>query len=589
MGLGQWATLDDWLSQLPAPTLERWPSLVYTGGELAAAEGRLDAAKRAFALASRLFSKGQDSWGACHSLLAESAVAIWRDERALAEARAQAASEIAAESGAHWHQSWAAWYLGRLSVEADDLDAAITYFDRAVAAAAALDAPLMTEVLCQAQLLATRQRELRCQSELYRQAFADAEASVAAHASLLNDLFTGSPAELEALLEAHGWSPLPLMLKLQAPHPEAALPALSAGGGLWDRLLNALGIHPRARALPNRARQTDLISHAPAEQCLAIVSPTLTLRTENAPAIEKAAPAAVQLAARVAGDYLVSDEGAPMPALALQVGAGPLAVSAEPTAAPEEQLSLTAYLLGQFHIEIDGRLIGGLPIGRGLAMFKYLLAHHTRFIPREILMETFWPSASPEAARNSLNVAVHSVRQALRSCADAPLIIYRDGAYGLNPSLALWVDIEAFEQHFQHGRRLERDGQSDQAAADYDAAISLYTDDFLADEPYEEWPVQIRERLRMVFLEALDQRSQIALAQGGYSVCASLCQRMLAHDSCREDAHCRLMRCYSRQGQAARALRQYQDCVEILRRELDVEPSLATAELAERLRRREQI
>ena len=49
------------------------------------------------------------------------------------------------------------------------------------------------------------------------------------------------------------------------------------------------------------------------------------------------------------------------------------------------------------------------------------------------------------------------------------------------------------------------------------------------------------------------------------------------------------MRCYSRQGQRPLALRQFQICAEALRTELDVEPSPATAELYERIRRRESV
>jgi DNA-binding SARP family transcriptional activator len=92
-----------------------------------------------------------------------------------------------------------------------------------------------------------------------------------------------------------------------------------------------------------------------------------------------------------------------------------------------------------------------------------------------------------------------------------------------------------------------------------------------------------------MFLEALDRLSQIYFGRGQYAVCISLCQRILAHDNCREDAHCRLMRCHARQGQQNLALRQYQLCAEALHAELDVEPAPATAELHERIRRHEAV
>jgi len=105
--------------------------------------------------------------------------------------------------------------------------------------------------------------------------------------------------------------------------------------------------------------------------------------------------------------------------------------------------------------------------GRGRAVFQYLIVHRDRPVPREVLMERFWPEAAPEAARNSLNVAVHHARQAFRALTEAPIILYKDGAYSLNPDLRLWVDFVSFERHVQHARKLEAEGLSGEACAAY--------------------------------------------------------------------------------------------------------------------------
>ena len=49
------------------------------------------------------------------------------------------------------------------------------------------------------------------------------------------------------------------------------------------------------------------------------------------------------------------------------------------------------------------------------------------------------------------------------------------------------------------------------------------------------------------------------------------------------------MRCYSRQGQPHLALRQYRACVEALQAELGVDPTPATTELWEQIRRHEPV
>lgn len=64
---------------------------------------------------------------------------------------------------------------------------------------------------------------------------------------------------------------------------------------------------------------------------------------------------------------------------------------------------------------------------------------------------------------------------------------------------------------------------------------------------------------------------------------------LLERDPCREDAHRRLMRSYSRQGQPHLALLQFRTCADFLARELRVGPAPATARLHEKVRRHEPI
>jgi len=101
--------------------------------------------------------------------------------------------------------------------------------------------------------------------------------------------------------------------------------------------------------------------------------------------------------------------------------------------------------------------------------------------------------------------------------------------------------------------------------------------------------VLARERLRLSFLDLLDRLSGLYFSRNRYASSASVCQRIIERDPCREHTHRRLMRCYSRQGQPHLALRQFRACVEALRVELDVHPASSTAELQELNRRREPV
>jgi DNA-binding SARP family transcriptional activator len=442
---------------------------------------------------------------------------------------------------------------------------------------------VMIELLHLAEALILRQRELRRQREYHRQAYFAAEQAEREVIERLRLMFATKPTGLDDLLNTYGWSRTPLMLKLSAPSTEALSPPTN-DDGFWNKLLGAVGL----RRKPNTAALAQAPARVPP---LDYISPTQF--------------ASFALAnAQIGTDSFHLDTQAPSAAHAnIQdtsiIGAEPtqIALGEHKRPAPEGDNyslgtgtpSLTVHMLGPFRAALNDHPIESWPSGRGRAVFKYLLAHRDRTLPRDVLMDAFWPDAGPEAARNSLNVALHGLRQALRTAADVPVVIFQDGAYRLHPELNLWLDSDEFERRVAAGRRFETAGQLGAAAAEYEAATGLYQGDFMADDPYDEWPVMTRERLRIAYLDTLDRLSQIYFSQGQYGSCANLCQHMLTQDNCREDAHCRLMRCYSRQGQYHLALRQYQLCLKTLRDELDVEPSPNTTQLYERIRRRERV
>ncbi|MBE9508352.1 MAG: tetratricopeptide repeat protein [Chloroflexi bacterium] len=86
-----------------------------------------------------------------------------------------------------------------------------------------------------------------------------------------------------------------------------------------------------------------------------------------------------------------------------------------------------------------------------------------------------------------------------------------------------------------------------------------------------------------MYLDIADRLSEYYVGQGEYTAAIALCRKILARDNCREEAHCRLMRCYLAQGQRHLAVRQYQTCVEALKEELDLAPSEETVALYRRI------
>ncbi len=251
---------------------------------------------------------------------------------------------------------------------------------------------------------------------------------------------------------------------------------------------------------------------------------------------------------------------------------------------------ITAHLLGELRVAFQDRPVEMWSSGRGRAVFEYLIVNHHSKVRRDRLMSMFWPEVSADAARNSLNVAIHGLRQSLRAAAgDTTVVIHQDQAYFIDPKLDIWVDVEVFEEQLKAAHQHLASAELARAEEAFEAATWLYQGEFLADDPYEEWAIVTREHLRLCYLDALDRLGALRLDIGDYTGCVAVCLKLLARDSCREDAHCRLMRCYSRQGQVQLALRQFHSCAAALRTELDVAPAPATTELFDCLRRREVI
>ena len=251
---------------------------------------------------------------------------------------------------------------------------------------------------------------------------------------------------------------------------------------------------------------------------------------------------------------------------------------------------MTAHLLGDLRVAFRDRPVEIWSSGRGRAVFEYLLINHHSKVRRDRLMSIFWPEASSDAARNSLNVAIHGLRQSLRAAVgETAVVIHQDQAYFIEPTLDIWIDVEVFEEQLKAAHQHLANSELVKAEVAFEAATWLYQGEFLADDPYEDWATATREHMRFYYLDALDQLGTLRLNSGDYAGCIAISLELLSCDSCREDAHRRLMRCYSRQGQVQLALRQYHSCVASLRTELDVLPACATTELFERLRRRETV
>jgi DNA-binding SARP family transcriptional activator len=281
-------------------------------------------------------------------------------------------------------------------------------------------------------------------------------------------------------------------------------------------------------------------------------------------------------AARAGEIALVSLEGA----TAAKAGA----VQGFVRPASPDRPRLIAHCLGRFSVVLDGHVVDTFSSRRTRNVLAYLLSHRQAPVHRDVLMDVFWPHVSPEAARNSLHVALTGVRRALRAVRPEPVLERRHDTYRLSDSVAVWVDAEEFERACEDGRRAERAGDVTKALGSYEAAGKLYNGHFLADDPYAEWAAATRETLRLLAVEVQSRLIDLYIANGDYGPATVAGRRLLTIDPYNEAAHRRLMICYAESGQAHLALAQYHRCAKALWNALQMRPSRQTTELYDRLR-----
>lgn len=163
-------------------------------------------------------------------------------------------------------------------------------------------------------------------------------------------------------------------------------------------------------------------------------------------------------------------------------------------------------------------------------------------------------------------------------------MLYQDGCYLLNAELSVWLDVETFDHYIRQAQQHHGKHETGQAIASYRCAEGLYQGDCLVDEAGGDWAGIISQSYRIKYLNILAYLGDHLLERGEIQECIALWQKALVLDSCNEEAHQRIIRCYLQMGQRQMALRQYQVCEAALQKTLGLTPSPTTRQLLEQIR-----
>ncbi len=213
-------------------------------------------------------------------------------------------------------------------------------------------------------------------------------------------------------------------------------------------------------------------------------------------------------------------------------------------------------LLGGFELTVDDAPCELPPAAARLVAF---LALSGRPMPRSYVAGVLWGDRSDERAAACLRSAIwrangtHPVIQAGRT------------------RLALadvWVDAVA-----------AADAAHAQIAGGRPVEPGLLTGELLPGW-YDEWVEVERERLGQLCLEGLEQMARAYLREGRWCQAIEAALGVVAVEPLRESAHRVLIEAHTGAGNRAAALRQYEACRAVMRRDLGMEPGAAVRRAA---------
>ncbi len=208
-------------------------------------------------------------------------------------------------------------------------------------------------------------------------------------------------------------------------------------------------------------------------------------------------------------------------------------------------------------------------------LLAYLALSKNGPISRETLAALLWDDRAEAQARQSLRQCLAVLRREIQN--GGPELLQTPGDGVLLARDLVWSDVAAFEADAASG-----DLGSLRRAAD------LYAGDLLVGlsfgEEFDTWVSRERQRLHDVAGSVMQQLAAAEEQAGDVNRAVAAAQRLVGLDPLREDAQRLLIRLLARHRGRAAALRQFEACVDILRRELDVTPDEATLALAQEVR-----
>ena len=243
---------------------------------------------------------------------------------------------------------------------------------------------------------------------------------------------------------------------------------------------------------------------------------------------------------------------------------------------------LRIYLTGEVQVENDGRLLRESQLGgpQGRFVFACLVTERKQAVAQSDLAEAVWPESLPTSWTLALSAIVSRLRARLGSVGlpRARIIGNAFGCYQFTPPGETWVDVEAALAGLDAAEGAIAAGNPRAAYGPSLIATLILRRPFLLGQEGT-WVDERRAALTSSLVRALDCRAEALSANNELVLALTHAREAVRLEPYRESGYRRLMRLLAANGDRGEAVRAYQQCRDLLNKDLGVAPSAETESL----------
>lgn len=248
---------------------------------------------------------------------------------------------------------------------------------------------------------------------------------------------------------------------------------------------------------------------------------------------------------------------------------------------------LTINVLGPVEIHRDPSLpfaADAWTTRRARDIFCFIATSKHRRVQKDVLIDTFWPDEEPDVVEKNFHPTISHIRKALNShqAFKQNFLVFRDGAYQLNPEMSYSIDSENFELMIAEAEVAKREKDGILLREKLEAAYALYRGEYMSGV-YDEWAVDRRHYYSEQFARALAALAKLSFAERKWNAVGKFAGEIIESDPYREDMHRLMMKVYAAQGNSAAVKDQFDSLRGLLKDELGIEPAVETRRLVKEL------